>query len=413
MLAIHGWHWGTIVQNKLHRNINLIYGLAFFHSFMIIVPVIVPFFISKGLSLAEIFYLQAVYASTIVVLEAPSGYFADLFGRRTALLIGSVVHGIGYLCLNFADDLFSLIVFEIIVGISASLLSGADLALLYDTQKTLREEGTIDDGKGIAHLGFIKSSAEGLGALLGGALALWSFDILVVVQALAAWMCLILALGVVEPPYKKESQGVDHLGIGRILKHLLQGDPLLRKIVIAIPLYSLATFHVAWLMQPYWESQGISLSMFGVLWCSQSLVVALASKFGFEIERRHGAAYALTLMGLLPIVGHFGLAWLQGWAGMGLGLLLCASRGLNQVILVNALNRRVPSEFRATANSFTSFLFRLSFIITGPLVGYVAETEGLGTVLTLLGVSSIALFAVVMLPLIQSVKAPAASRCVN
>ena len=138
MLAIHGWHWGTIVQNKLHRNINLIYGLAFFHSFMIIVPVIVPFFISKGLSLAEIFYLQAVYASTIVVLEAPSGYFADLFGRRTALLIGSVVHGIGYLCLNFADDLFSLIVFEIIVGISASLLSGADLALLYDTQKQVK-----------------------------------------------------------------------------------------------------------------------------------------------------------------------------------------------------------------------------------------------------------------------------------
>ena len=71
---------------------------------MIIVPVIVPFFMSKGLSLAEIFYLQAVFAATIVLLEAPSGYFADVFGRRIALLIGSVVHGLGYLCLNFADD---------------------------------------------------------------------------------------------------------------------------------------------------------------------------------------------------------------------------------------------------------------------------------------------------------------------
>jgi MFS family permease len=77
------------VPAKLHRNIKLIYSLAFFHSFMIIAPVLVPFFVSKGLSLAEVFYLQAVYATTIVLLEAPSGYFADLFGRRRLLIIGA------------------------------------------------------------------------------------------------------------------------------------------------------------------------------------------------------------------------------------------------------------------------------------------------------------------------------------
>ena len=104
------------------------------------------------------------------------------------------------------------------------------------------------------------------------------------------------------------------------------------------------------------------------------------------------------------MLGHFGMAWLQGWAGIGIGLTLFICRGLNQVILVNALNRRVPSEFRATANSFTSFLFRLSFIATGPLVGYIAQSKGLETTLNLLGLSSIALFVLVMLPLIQSVK---------
>jgi hypothetical protein len=45
------------VQKKLHRNIKIIYGLAFFYSFMLIVPVIVPLFMAKGLSLADIFYL--------------------------------------------------------------------------------------------------------------------------------------------------------------------------------------------------------------------------------------------------------------------------------------------------------------------------------------------------------------------
>ena len=392
-------------KNKLHRNITVIYGLAFFHCFMVIVPAIVPFFMSKGLSLAEIFYLQAVFATTIVLLEAPSGYFADIFGRRFALIISSVFLGFAYFLLNFANDMASLMVFEITAGVAMSLISGADIALLYDTQKALQEDTHSESTKGIAQLGFIKSLAEVLGALVGGVLALWSFDLMVLIQSAVAWVCLLLALLVVEPPYKKAGAAESRLQITEILKHLLVRDPVLRRVVLAIPLYSLATFHVAWLVQPYWESQGLSLAVFGILWCAQSLTVALANKFGFEIERRFGASTVLVLIGTLPILGHFGMAWFQGWTGIVIGLLLFVCRGLNQVILVNALNRRVPSEFRATANSFTSFLFRLAFITTGPLVGYVAQTQGLVTALNLLGISSITLFVVVMIPLIQSVKA--------
>ncbi len=392
------------MPKKLHRNITAIYGLAFFHSFMVIVPVIVPFFMSKGLSLAEIFYLQAVFATTIVLLEAPSGYFADLFGRRFALVIGSVMHGAGYLMLNFTDDLAGLIVFEITLGIASSLLSGADLALLYDTQKALEDEEGVEHSKVIAHLGFFKSGAEAIGALIGGALALISFDLMVLVQSASAWVCLALALLVVEPPVQREQNIAERVRIMDILRHLFLQDPILRQIVIAIPLYSLATFHVAWLMQPYWEAQGLSLAIFGLLWFAQSLTVALANKFGFQLERRLGAAMALTIIGILPVIGHFGMAWFEGWAGIGIGLLVFVCRGLNQVILVNALNRRIPSAFRATANSFTSFLFRLSFIITGPLVGYLAETRGLSMTLNLLALCFLGMFFLVMWPLIQSVR---------
>lgn len=393
------------MRRTLQGNIPAIYGLAFFHSFMVIVPVIVPFFMSKGLSLAEIFYLQAVFATTIVLCEAPSGYLADLYGRRTTLLIGAVIHGAGYLLLNVADDLASLMLFEVAIGVAASLISGADLALLYDSQKALEEK---DDGgehsQAIANLGFFKSSAEALGALLGGALAMVSFDLMVSLQSAVAWLCLALALLIVEPPYRSESGLTRRVPMLDILRHLFVFDPLLRRIVIAIPLYSLATFHVAWLMQPYWESQGLTLAVFGLLWFIQSVTVALANRYGFTLERRLGAVGVLLLIGLLPVLGHLGMAWLSGWAGIAIGLSLFVCRGLNQVILVNALNRRVPSEFRATANSFTSFLFRLSFILSGPVVGYLAETQGLRSTLTLLGFSFAAMFCLVMWPLIQSVR---------
>jgi MFS family permease len=171
-----------LIAASLRRNVRIILALAFFHMFMLIVPVIVPFFESKGLSLSEIFYLQAVYAGIIVLLEAPSGWLADRFGRRTVLLIGSVAHGAGYLWLVFADSYMQLMIFEFLLGIAASMMSGADLAILYDTERALSDSEDSHTGS-IAHLSSTKAFAEGAGALAGGALALGSFDLMVLAQA--------------------------------------------------------------------------------------------------------------------------------------------------------------------------------------------------------------------------------------
>lgn len=389
-------------MDGLHRNVRIIYALAFFHMFMLIVPVIVPFFESKGLSLGEIFYLQAIYATCIVVLEAPSGYLADRMGRRTVLLIGSVAQGIGYLWLNFADGFLGLAIFELILGVAVSMMSGADLALLYDTEKALSDSEDSHTGS-IAHLSFTKSVAEGSGALLGGALALWSFEIMVLAQSLVAWICLVLALLLVEPPYKGGDNTRRMPGFNAIYTHVLKGDRILRKVFLALPIYNLTTFHVAWLVQPYWEEKGLSLAMFGALWFAQSLTVAIANKCGYALEKRQGAVFALMLIGILPIVGHFGMAWLGGWFGIGVCFILFFCRGLYQVILVNALNRRLPGEMRATVNSLTSLTFRFGFILTGPLIGYVAETWGLTVALNALALSSVIMFALVMMPLIKAV----------
>ena len=90
-----------------------------------------------------------------------------------------------------------------------------------------------------------------------------------------------------------------------------------------------------------------------------------------------------------------------------MGLLLAftfyVSRGFHQVILTDAFNSRIPSEFRATANSLTGFLFRLTFILTGPLVGYLYEWQGMSVTLMTLGAASALLFVILLLPLIRSV----------
>ncbi len=392
----------TDVQG-LKRNIRIVYALAFFHTFMLIAPVLVPFFESKGLNLSEIFYLQAIFATIIVLLEAPSGYLADRMGRRAVLVIGSVAHGAGYLFLVFADGFMGLVVFEIILGIAMSMMSGADLALLYDTERAI-SAADEEHSHSIAKLSSTKAFANGAGALLGGAMALWSFDAIVFAQAAVSWVCLVLALGLIEPPIEQTPSATTTLGFRAIYDHLLKGDKVLRQVFFAIPLYNLCTFQVGWLVQPYWQEHGLSMLMFGVLWFAQSITVGIASYCGHAIEKHKGAIFALFVIGVLPIIGHFGMAWFNGWYGIGISFILFFCRGLYQVILVNALNRRVPGQVRATVNSLTSLTFRFGFIFTGPLVGHVAQTHGLTSALNMLGISSIFMFLLVMLPLIRTVQ---------
>jgi MFS family permease len=393
------------METIYRKNIVAIYGMSFFHMFMLIVPVLVPLFQSFGLTLTEIFYIQAVYAGTIVVLEAPSGYLADVFGRRAVLIAGSVINGLGCLWLNFADGFWSLLVFEITLGVASSLLSGADLAMLYDTDQALNQN---DDGnpRAIANLGVSKSIAEGSAALLGGWLAMTSFEGLIAVQSVAAWMAFAFAIRLKEPPSTLLSGASSQRpGWRELSDHILKGDRILKLVFLALPLYTLGTVLAAWLIQPLWQSLSLSYGWFGILWCGQSLLVAMGSRFGYQIEARHGPTVALSMIGVLPMLGALGAALIDGMGAAVISFILFFNRGLYQVILVNALNRRVPSRIRATINSLNSLLFRFGFMVTGPIIGFVAQTQGIQLAMAMLAGYSLLVLVLVTLPLITAVSA--------
>ena len=70
-------------------------------------------------------------------MEVPSGYLADRYGRVAVLRAGGVFWSLSWLLLLGVDDFAGLVVFELLGGLGAALLSGADLALLFDTEREL------------------------------------------------------------------------------------------------------------------------------------------------------------------------------------------------------------------------------------------------------------------------------------
>jgi MFS family permease len=129
------------------NNILKLYAIKIAKWFMLVMPVIVPFYESNGLTLQDIMILKAVYSVVIVVFEIPSGYLADVLGRKNTLIAGALLGTAGYVAYSFSFGFTGFLIAEIVLGAGQSMISGADSALLYDTLAEHEKRISIPDMK--------------------------------------------------------------------------------------------------------------------------------------------------------------------------------------------------------------------------------------------------------------------------
>ena len=394
----------TPSRRRLQRNIGRTLCLSFFQVFMLLMPIIVIFFESRGLALSEVLLLQAWFAVLVVVLEVPSGYVADLLGRRGAMIAGGVFLGLGHLILVFAHGFWQLAAFEASLAVAFSLISGADLALLYDTELALAD-APGQKHKAVRRMFFARNLSEALAAFACSVLLVFmSMDGIAIVQAVCGWVPLILAFGLVEPPREQLAQTGHLRNMASILRAVLIDNRILRLTFLALAIWSLTTMYAVWLLQSYWRGQGVELVHFGILWGALTLVSAYAGQYAQRLEERLGATTMLAVIGIGPILGYLGMGLAGAAVGVSLSSIFYICRGFGLVILRDALNRRVRSEYRATANSLASFGFRCAFALTAPLVGGALDLWGLTVTLLLLAVASLGIFVALILPLIVAAR---------
>jgi MFS family permease len=117
----------------LRRNLTCLYLVKIAKWMNLVMPIIVLFYQSNGMTMQDIFTLQAVYSVTLMFLEIPTGYFADFAGRRTSIFLGSILGFGGFLIYSLSSGFWEFVVAETILGVGMSLVSGADSAMLYDS----------------------------------------------------------------------------------------------------------------------------------------------------------------------------------------------------------------------------------------------------------------------------------------
>ena len=360
--------------------------------------------------MSQVMQTQALFALTIAVCEVPSGYIADMWGRRNAILVGSGLNALGFFSLLWADSFVDFLIYEFILGVGFSLVSGADLALLYDTELHLRERGKRQGSgasKSLSRLISVEAAASGAAGIAASLLLLWSMESVVVVQAFTGFAPFLLALLLVEAPRPAatdESAAGHSDNARKIFELLLVGKPVVFWTAFAITVCGLLGVYTFWIYQKYWELQGVPLEYFGYIWAAFALTVSVSARFSDTLEQRLGYRSVLVLIAILPLAGLLGMAFGAGWLGVIFGLAIQVSRGLSLSLFYEALNRRVPGEFRATVNSLVSLGVRSTFIVTGPILGLALDSQGMQV--TLLGLLAIftPLMGLVLVPLVFRIR---------
>lgn len=347
-------------------------------------PIVVPFYESNGLSMKDIMVLQAVYSIAIVILEVPSGYLADVIGRKKTLIIGAVFGTFGFTTYSLSYGFTGFLIAEIILGIGQSCVSGADSAMLYDSllEKGEQKKYTRFEGR-ITSLGNV---AEAVAGIIGGLLAGITLRIPYVAQAFVAFIALPAALTLKEPSRMVPLIKAGVMEIIQIARFALFRDRVLRRNILLSAVTGTATLTMAWFAQPFFEYSGIEIAWFGVLWTTLNLTVAITSYTAHSLERYLGQARSVLFIAILLPAGYLALSRFHTPVGLIILYLFYLVRGYATPVLKDYINRVTASNIRATVLSVRNFIIRLLFALTGPLLGWVKDIYTLPQALLLAGV---------------------------
>jgi MFS family permease len=328
----------------------------------------------------------------MVIMEYPSGYVSDRIGYRTALSLAALLGVLGWALYTIAGSFSQVLIAELILGISFSFISGSDSALLYESLKATGNEQTYARHEG--RMNSCGQIGEAFGAIFAGVLYAKAPLLPFVIQVGVWLLALLLTRGLEEPERQLKAPGSHLHEALRITHYALVENSYLRYTILLNVILGLASFYPVWLIQPYMQAHGVPITWFGPIWAGANLSVALFALASHRSRLRLGDRRMILLFIGLVAAGYAGLGLIGGLWGFLFYYLLTSMRGLRGPMMLTHAQQQSPSANRAGILSLQSLCFRFCFVLTGPLIGKLADVEGIQQAFHLL----LYLFLLALLP---------------
>lgn len=349
------------------------------------------FLLDAGLNNLQAFAANAFFTIGQVIFEVPTGIVADLWGRRTSYLLGSIT--------LFLSTLLYLLLWQTqapfwqwagasaLLGLGFTFFSGATEAWLVDALDFTGYKKSLET---VFAKGQIAFGAAMIGGTLAGGILAQFFDLgapylaralILVVTFLVAFVYM-RDLGFSPEKNIKAADKIKSI-FGESLKHGF-GNPPVRWVMLAAPFTAGVSYYGFYAMQPYLlelygDPNAYFIAGLGASILAGSLVAGgvLAPKIRKLFRRRTdllitGIVLNIALLAAIGIFSSFwivlGLMWLWG--------LVYAMSGPVRQAYINDL---IPSEQRATVLSFDNLVSSTGGIASQPILGRAADIYSYAT----------------------------------
>ncbi len=356
---------------------------------MLFLPVWVIFMQDKfGLNLTQVTLNDSAFWITMALTEVPTGAVADTWGRKQSQVIGMVISTGSILLFALAPVYPLVLLANSLWAVGITFISGAEIALLYDTLRELGRESDYPKYRGYLQAFVLVSIALSsvLGGLVGEVSLVSTFTITASLMVVATGFLLLLK----EPPRKPDPTTGDHpsyLDILKVAYGSIREHPNLRYALFysaVVPLMG-DTIQVTFI-QPYAIGIGLPIAALGTIALGLTASQFVGAVNASQVIHRFGERGWLRFAVFAILLGVASLGTFNSIVGIILYALTGFASAVTGPLVESIILRHSPRTVQATILSVDSLLNRILLGVVSPLIGVVADKYGLPSAFIYVGI---------------------------
>ncbi|MBU7031847.1 MAG: MFS transporter [Theionarchaea archaeon] len=354
--------------------------------------VYILYLLDRGFSMTQVTLLGSVFWLVLVVFEIPTGSVADKVGKKASLLCSCILSAVGLIFFGLAHSFGAVLIAYTIWAIGVTFESGAASAFLYDSLKEMgREEDYTKIMGGAMSVSFISAS---IGSVAAGILGEISLNAPILATGVISAALFFLTLTFHEPRIVRTSES--YLLHVKSSVQYASHNPQVKAVIFY---YALA-FSVLWALQifyqPYLQNIGFTVGLIGVIYFFKKLIGAAASAMAPRIQDIVGEWNWLKLFPFMLFASIFFMGMTTAEIGVSLIFTHSFLSAVSTPIISGYINKRIPSEKRATILSLMNLVNSLMMIPTEPILGWYADHFGLSQTFYVTAVAFLPLMVIVL-----------------
>ena len=379
------------------NNIRRFYEFRFISHFALWMPIwILYLHDARGLSIAAILLLDALFEIMMLVSEVPTGVVADRWGRRRSMVLGQAGIVIAVAMFAVAPTFWWVFASYAVWAVAGALTSGSDVAFVHDSLEAQGRSG--DFHRVIARGNACQIAGMGISSMLGAPLA--------AVTSLEATVAMSIALAVAgvpvvwrfqDPGTHRISSEVRYFQLLGTATRRVAGNPRLRTLILLQALISGFAWSALLLTQVFLDENGLPLAWFGVVLASLHLVAFTGAMLSHRVISAVGRQRVIVMGGPTVALALIALGFVPLWGGIALYAGLRVVLNVLQPVLVDQINRESADEVRATIASMGTMGISLVGAFAKPVMGWSADANGLGSAYVIAGSALLVLGSVALL----------------